>query len=99
MAHLPQARWIAANAARNDERIATVHVNDAEAMLEAVSAGLGRSLLPCIVADGDSRLRRINAMRRVPVLARELWLLVHSELRKLDRIEAVVNWIEQIVPR
>ena len=66
MAHLPQARWIAANAARNDERIATVHVNDAEAMLEAVIAGLGQSLLPCIVADGDSRLRRIGAKRRVP---------------------------------
>jgi DNA-binding transcriptional LysR family regulator len=99
MAHLPQARWIAANAARNDERIATVHVNDAEAVLEAVIAGLGRSLLPCIVADGDSRLRRIGAKRRVPVLARELWLLTHSELRKLDRIEAVVNWIEQIAPR
>jgi DNA-binding transcriptional LysR family regulator len=99
MAHLPQARWIAANAARNDERIATVHINDAEAVLEAVIAGLGRSLLPCIVADGDSRLRRIGAKRRVPVLARELWLLTHSELRKLDRIEAVVNWIEQIAPR
>ena len=99
MAHLPQARWIAANAVRNDERIASVHVNDAEAMLEAVIAGLGRSLLPCIVADGDSRVRRIGAKRRVPVLARELWLLIHSELRKLDRIEAVVNWIEQIAPR
>jgi DNA-binding transcriptional LysR family regulator len=99
MAHLPQARWIAATAVRNDERIATVYVNDAEAMLEAVIAGLGRSLLPCIIADGDSRLRRIGAKRRVPVLARELWLLTHSELRKLDRIEAVVNWIEQIAPR
>jgi DNA-binding transcriptional LysR family regulator len=66
--HLPQARWIAANAARNDERIATVHVNDAEAVLEAVIAGLGRSLLPCIVADGDSRLRRIG-LNNGPVAA------------------------------
>ncbi|MEA3069736.1 MAG: hypothetical protein QOD29_1182 [Alphaproteobacteria bacterium] len=99
MAHLPQARWIAANAVRDDERIAAVHVNDAEAMLEAVIAGLGRSLLPSIIADGDARLRRIRGKRRVPVLARELWLLIHSELRKLDRIEAVVNWIEQIAPR
>jgi DNA-binding transcriptional LysR family regulator len=68
-------------------------------MLEAVIAGLGRSLLPSIIADGDARLRRIRGKRRVPVLARELWLLIHSELRKLDRIEAVVNWIEQIAPR
>src|SRR6266849_321531 len=36
MAHLPQARWIAAAAVRNDEKIAAVRVNDAEAVLEAV---------------------------------------------------------------
>ncbi len=45
-----------------------------------------RQLSRHIVADGDSRLRRIGAKRRMPVLARELWLLIHSELRKLDRI-------------
>ncbi len=99
MAHLPQARWIAAAAVRNDEKIAAVRVDDAEAVLEAVIAGLGRSLLPCVVADSDSRLRRLGAKRRAPMLTRELWLLTHSELRKLGRIEAVVAWIEQIAPR
>ena len=99
MAHLPQARWIAATAARSRQSIAALHVNDAEALLEAVIAGLGRSLLPCVVADGDSRLRRIGAKQRSPVLSRELWLLTHSELRRLGRIEAVVKWIEQVVPR
>jgi len=51
-----------------------VHVNDAEALLEAVIAGLGRSLLPCVIADGDPRLRRIGVKRRA-ALSRELWLL------------------------
>jgi DNA-binding transcriptional LysR family regulator len=97
MAHLLQARWIAATAARYDHRIAPVHVNDAEALLEAVIAGLGRSLLPCVIADGDSRLRRIGVKRRA-ALSRELWLLRHSELRTLGRIEAAVKWIEQIAP-
>ena len=99
MAHLPQARWIAATAARSHQNIAALHVNDAEALLEAVIAGLGRSLLPCVVADGDSRLRRIGAKQGSPVLSRELWLLTHSELRRLGRIEAVVKWIEQVAPR
>jgi len=99
MAHLPQARWITATAARNGETIAAVHVNDAEGVLQAVIAGLGRSLLPRVVADGDKRLRRLGAERRAPVLTRELWLLAHSELRRLGRIEAVVGWIEQIAPR
>jgi DNA-binding transcriptional LysR family regulator len=99
MAHLPQARWIAATAVRNDERIAALHVNDAEAVLEAVIAGVGRSLLPCVVADGDTRLRRLGGKRRAPAVSRELWLLMHSELRRLGRIEAVVKWIEEIAPR
>jgi DNA-binding transcriptional LysR family regulator len=96
MAHLPQARWIAAAAERNDERIAALRVNDAEALLHAVVAGVGRSLLPCIVGDEDARLRRLG---RAPVLGRELWLLSHSALRTLGRIEAVVRWIEEIAPR
>lgn len=99
MAHLPQARWIAAAATGSDAEIATVHVNDAEALREAVIAGLGRSLLPCVVADGDARMRRLGPRGGAPALTRELWLLVHSELRTLGRIEAVVKWIEQIVPR
>jgi len=97
MAHLPQARWIAATAARSDDRLAAVHVNDAEALLEAVIAGFGRSLLPCVVADGDSRLRRIGVKGRA-ALSRELWLLRHSQLRTLGRIEAAVKWIERLAP-
>jgi DNA-binding transcriptional LysR family regulator len=99
MAHLPQARWIVATAARSNQRIAAVRVNDAEALLEAVLAGLGRSLLPCVIADRDSRLRRLGAKGGAPALSRELWLLAHSDLRRLGRIEAVVKWIEQIAPR
>jgi DNA-binding transcriptional LysR family regulator len=97
MAHLPQARWIAA--AANEQEIACVRLNDAEGVLAAVVAGLGRSLLPCVVADRDPRLIRVGAKRRGAALSRQLWLLAHSELRTLGRIEAVVAWIEQIVPR
>jgi DNA-binding transcriptional LysR family regulator len=99
MVHLPQARWIVATAARSNQRIAAVRVNDAEALLEAVLAGLGRSLLPCVIADRDSRLRRLGAKGGAPVLSRELWLLTHSDMRRLGRIEAVVKWIEEIAPR
>ena len=36
MAHLPQARWIAAAAVRDHHRIAAVRLNDAEALLGLV---------------------------------------------------------------
>ena len=99
MAHLPQARWIATTAASEDERIAAAHVDDAEALLEAVAAGIGRSLLPCVVADSDARLRRLSTGRYSPLPAREVWLLAHSDLTRLGRIEAVVEWIGRIAPR
>jgi DNA-binding transcriptional LysR family regulator len=95
MAHLPQARWIAAAADRHGEPIAAARVNDAEALLQGVAAGIGRSLLPRIVADRDRRVRRLG---QAPVLSRELWLLTHAELRSLGRIEAVVEWIGQVAP-
>ncbi len=96
MAHLPQARAIAAMAADDDETIAPVRVNDTEGVYEAVIAGLGRSLLPCLIADGDARLRRLGAKRKPPVLTRDLWLMTHTELKSLGRIKAVMKWIEQI---
>jgi DNA-binding transcriptional LysR family regulator len=99
MLHLPQARWISAEAGRKGGRVANVRVNDSEAALEAVIAGLGRSLLPCHVADRDDRLRRVDARSPEPALSRELWLLVHAELRNLKRIEAVTEWIDRSIPR
>jgi DNA-binding transcriptional LysR family regulator len=98
MAHLPQAAGLR-RSRRSNQKIAAVRVNDAEALLEAVLAGLGRSLLPCVIADRDSRLRRLGASGGPSVLSRELWLLTHSDLRRVGRIEAVVQWIGQIAPR
>lgn len=99
MAHLPQARSIATIAAGDSEKIAALRLNDSEGVHAAVVVGLGRSLLPCIVADGDARLRRLGAKRSPPILIRELWLLTHAELRSLGRIRAVLKWIEQIAPK
>jgi len=57
-----------------------------------VCAGLGRSLLPCFLAGREPGLRQVGK----PVLARELWLLVHPELRPQARIAAVIAWLEAI---
>jgi DNA-binding transcriptional LysR family regulator len=95
MGHLPQARWIEARG----EAVAMLRLNDAEALIEAVIAGLGRSLLPCAIADRDTRLRRLGTKHRPAAVARELWLLTHAELRALPRIEAVAAWLEEFAPR
>jgi DNA-binding transcriptional LysR family regulator len=73
----------------------TLMTSDAETILAAVRAGLGESLLPCAVAEREPGLRRLGG--GPPVLARELWLLVHADLRRLTRIAAVIGWLERAV--
>jgi DNA-binding transcriptional LysR family regulator len=84
--HLPQARWIAAR----NEREASLLVNDAEGLLSAVTAGLGKSLLPSLVAAREPHLARIGAPA---VLSREIWLMVHRDLRGQARIAAALDWL------
>jgi DNA-binding transcriptional LysR family regulator len=90
--HLPQARWVAA--ASNED--GPLLVNDAEAMLQALHAGLGKAVVPCFVGEGDMRLRRLPGPKAV--LSRPLWLLVHRELRAQPRIAAVIAWLERLMP-
>ena len=57
-----------------------------------MQAGLGKSLLPCAVAERELGLRQLGDAP--PVLSRDLWLLVHADLRRLERVTAVIAWIE-----
>lgn len=95
LADLPQARWIAQHV--KADALAPLRVNDADAALSAVRAGIGRTLLPVVAAKADAGLRAENGGK--PVLVRDLWLLVHPELRRLARIEAVISWIERVARR
>jgi DNA-binding transcriptional LysR family regulator len=94
LAELPQAKWIAA-ATRGGPAPPALLAADAETILAAVRAGLGKSLLPCAVAEREPGLRRLGGP--APVLSRELWLLVHADLRRLARIDAVIAWVERVV--
>jgi len=90
--HLPQARWIAA--AAEGRHPAPLSVNDAEAIVQAIYSGLGKSVLPCCVADRDKRLERLGPKA---ILSREVWLLTHRELRHEGRIDAVIAWLQELL--
>ena len=90
MTALPQWRWMAAQAAEG-EVAPPVTVNDAEAILQGIKAGLGKSLLPLAVAEREPGLRRLDP--GPPALSRELWLMVHPELRSLTRVRVVMDWL------
>ena len=95
MAHLNNAKWVARAMQEEQAGPPALIVNDSEVILHSICAGLGRSVLPCFIADRERGVRRLSGA--TPVLSRELWLLVNPELRHLARIKVVVAWIEQIV--
>jgi DNA-binding transcriptional LysR family regulator len=57
-------------------------------------AGLGKSLLPCFVGEREPGLGRLSRV----VLAREIWLMVHRDLRAQARIAAVIDWLMELTP-
>ncbi len=97
MANLPQWRYMAERPVRDRAAPPAVTVNDAEAILQSVKAGLGKSLLPVAIADREPGLVRLDS--DPPPLSRELWLMVHPELRNLTRIRVVVDWLVSVADR
>ena len=97
MSHLPQARWIARLEGSAAGNICGLRVHDAETALEATALGLGKTLLPTIVADRDPRLRRLPSLPGPPVPSREIWLLAHADQMRLARVSATIQWLETVL--
>lgn len=91
MAQLPQARWIARTAKR--EKLSGLRVQDAETALQAVCAGLGKSLLPRVVGDREAGLQRLDSAVPGALPRRDVWLLVREDRARLRSVKAVIDWI------
>lgn len=65
----------------------------ATVQLAAVQAGGGIGLLHTFAADADPGLVRVLPEIVVP---RAYWLVVHAELRRLPRVRAVADFLEQV---
>lgn len=87
MAGLPQAEWVR----RKGEPLAALRVNDAEALLQAVHAGLGKALLPFDLLKDAADLVACGPV----CLRREIWTMVHPELKDLARVRCVLDWIAE----
>ena len=90
---LPQAKWIADEMARDGAAKPQLLINDAETLLKCLVLGLGKSLLPVEVGDRTRGLARVSDGSKP--MAREIWLLVHPDLRDLTRVKAVMNWLQE----
>lgn len=94
MRFLPQARWMAEYLRGGDAPVASIRPSDLEGVVEAIAAGLGRSVVPRVIGDQDSRLERLSGP--APDLRREVWLLQHVDQSGLARMRAVSKWIEAV---
>jgi len=97
LAHIPPDRWIRKAAVSESGSMANIRVHDAETAVQAVLAGVGKTVLPDAIGLQDKRLvsLSIDAVSKPP--ARELWLLSHTNQSHLSRIQAVIQWIEAVL--
>lgn len=95
-AHLPQARWLSQAARAGRGTPAFLRVADAETALEAIAAGLGRTVLPRCAAAHDERLAEVVPTLRQQLPEREIWLLSHARQRGLRGVQAVGEWVAGI---
>ncbi len=72
-------------------RSVVFRANTFASIVAAVRAGVGVALLPCFVGDPDPLLVRLSSAHEPA--ARELWLVVHGDLRRSRRVRAVMDWL------
>jgi DNA-binding transcriptional LysR family regulator len=87
-ADMPQQRWLLGIAGN---RPVACELNHIDEHLIAVRAGVGVAGLPRFIGDRDQDLVRIGQV--VPPFAREIWLLVHRDLRKTPAVRAVMDFV------
>jgi DNA-binding transcriptional LysR family regulator len=86
LAALPEARWLEQRA--QGARFA-LRANRVDLLLPAALSGMGLAVLPCYIADAEPALVRL--LGPGDVVARELWLVLHRDSRRIGRIRAFVD--------
>ncbi|MBR0835332.1 LysR family transcriptional regulator [Bradyrhizobium manausense] len=89
MDEVPQQRWLRRFAGTREIVLRT---NDLENQAAAARTGIGLAALPRFLGEADPRLQRHDIGGR-PV-GREVWLVLHRDLRRAPAVRAVASFIE-----
>jgi len=92
VAYVQAHRWI------NDlaDRV-SFRATDAASMLDAVAAGLGIGVLPCMLAADVDGLVCVEAVG--PPQPEMIWLVTHPDAREVERIRVVTAWLAELFAR
>jgi DNA-binding transcriptional LysR family regulator len=88
LASLPVAQWLREHVP--EERIA-LRTSSTIAAQAFVRAGLGAACLWCLAGDRDPQLVRLTPP--LPAVASDLWLLIHPDLRRSQRVGRVRSFL------
>jgi DNA-binding transcriptional LysR family regulator len=68
-----------------------------DVQVAAARSGLGIALLPCYIGDADPLLVKFDASESFP--AREIWMLVHADLRHAPRVRKGMDFLIKTIGR
>lgn len=91
-ASIPQHGWLERH--RNG-RAVVFRTNDSASQAGAARSGVGVALLPCFLGDTDLHLKRVPCADAFP--PRDIWMLVHDDLRRAPRVRAVMDVLAEII--
>jgi molybdate transport repressor ModE-like protein len=90
---LPEVKAFA-GMCRDDQIV--LRTNQIHARRAAVASGLGVGLLPRFLAE---QVKGLVALDRKPVVVRELWLIVHSDLKDVPRVRECMDFLVKAFTR
>ena len=93
-AHLRGGPWFKEHARTNRVSFAA---SSRRMHLAACKAGLGLAILPSVLADDEQSLIRLLPPERV--ISAKLWVVVHRDLSRIPRVQAVVKFLCEVGPR
>lgn len=85
---MPQQQWLLGIAGGRPIACELNHISE---HLTAVRTGIGVAGLPCFIGDAERDLVRIDGA--APPFSRDIWLLVHRDLRKTPAVRAVMDFV------
>ena len=91
-ADMPQQRWLFGIAGNRPVACELNHIGE---HLIAVRAGVGVAGLPCFLGDGEDDL--VCMRENVPSFTRDIWVVVHRDLRKTPAVRAVMDFVAAVV--
>jgi len=88
----PEAKWMAK---ATGGRPYVLRSNSTNTLLAGVREDMGVAILPCFAADRDQRVVRV--LDRNPVVARDIFLVVHKDMSRLPRVRAVMKFLADTI--